>query len=283
MPILSSSFEYILYIDEAGDDGLARIKPLDPNGASEWLVLSGVLLRKKYEGAVVSWVKDIRKSINAVQGPALHYRNLSPTKKDAACDLVAELPIRTFTVCSNKLNMRGYNNAKAATAGGKQWFYNYCVRLLIERVTDLCLRASMKATGSPENLKVIFSQRGGHSYGQSIAYWQKLRAQSLGGTTVLNKRVIQHQVLKADLIDYVPHTQNAGLQLADITASAFYQAVNTNEGKWETRHAMRLQKVMATEASSVADYGLVLQPTDPRKFKPDSKQKQIFQFYGYNI
>ena len=28
-------YEYVLYIDEAGNDGLARIKPIDKNGASE--------------------------------------------------------------------------------------------------------------------------------------------------------------------------------------------------------------------------------------------------------
>src|SRR5215211_7450836 len=30
---------YIAYIDEAGDPGLTRVRPQDPNGSSEWLVL----------------------------------------------------------------------------------------------------------------------------------------------------------------------------------------------------------------------------------------------------
>ncbi|MBL1438362.1 MAG: DUF3800 domain-containing protein [Rhodobacteraceae bacterium] len=277
------SYSYILYIDEAGDDGLARIKPIDKNGASEWLVIGGVLVREKYQADVVGWVKDLRISIDATQGPALHYRNLSPSKKDAACDEVSRLPIRAFAVCSNKLNMLKYQNNRAEVAGAKQWFYNYCVRLLMERVTDLCLRNSMRNGGKPESLKVIFSQRGGHSYGQTMAYWEKLKAQASGGTTLLNKREIRQQVLKFNLVDYVPHTQNAGLQLADIIASSFFQAVNTNEGRWETRHAQRLKKVMATENGEVADYGLVLQPTDVRKFRPDEEQKKIFEFYGYSL
>lgn len=283
MDYSTENYSYILYIDEAGDDGLTRIKPIDPNGASEWLVISGVLLRKKYESEVVSWVKDIRRSINATQGPALHYLNLSPTKKDAVCDLVGALPIKAFAVCSNKLNMRQYHNPRAAIFGSKQWFYNYCVRLLIERVTDMCFRSSMRHSGKAENLKVIFSQRGGHSYGQTKAYWQKLKAQAAGGTTLLNKREIRHQVLKFNLVDYVPHNQVAGLQLADIVASSFYQAVNSNGPRWETRHALRLQKAMAHEKNVIADYGLVLQPTDPRKFTPDDKQKKIFNFFGYSF
>ena len=276
-------YSYVLYIDEAGDDGLAKIQPRHKNGASEWLVIGGVLVREKYEGKVVNWVRDLRTSIDATQGPALHYRNLSPSKKDAVCDQMSRLPIRAFAVCSNKLNLHNYHNAKAATSGGKQWFYNFCVRLLMERVTDMCLRSSMKNGGKPENLKVIFSQRGGHSYGQTKAYWEKLKAQAAGGTTLLNKREIRHQVLKFSLVDYVPHTQNAGLQLADIIASAFFQAVNTNASRWETRHAQRLQMAMASEKSVVADYGLVLQPTDTRKFRPDEKQKKIFELYGYSL
>jgi len=30
-----TSYGYVLYIDEAGDDGLARVKPIDENGAGE--------------------------------------------------------------------------------------------------------------------------------------------------------------------------------------------------------------------------------------------------------
>jgi hypothetical protein len=36
---------YIAYIDESGDDGIARVAPLDPNGASEWFVLSALVVR----------------------------------------------------------------------------------------------------------------------------------------------------------------------------------------------------------------------------------------------
>lgn len=81
MSIASEPYEYVLYIDEAGDDGLARVKPIDPNGASEWLVIGGFLTRSNYEPTAVEWVKDLRKKIDATQGPALHYRKLSPAKK----------------------------------------------------------------------------------------------------------------------------------------------------------------------------------------------------------
>jgi len=34
---------YVVYIDEAGDPGLTRVRPIDENGASDWIVLRAVL------------------------------------------------------------------------------------------------------------------------------------------------------------------------------------------------------------------------------------------------
>ena len=39
-----SQVSYVAYIDESGDDGLARVKPLDPDGASEWFVLGSIVM-----------------------------------------------------------------------------------------------------------------------------------------------------------------------------------------------------------------------------------------------
>lgn len=111
----------------------------------------------------INRVKDIRKEINAVQGPALHYRDLSPTKRCRACEMLAEHSCRFFAVVSNKKNMRCHNKVRADRRGGKQWHYNYCIRLLMERVADFCLWDSTKRFGEPRFVKVIFSARGGHS------------------------------------------------------------------------------------------------------------------------
>ncbi len=281
MSILPEPYEYILYIDEAGDDGLARIKPIDPNGASEWLCIGGFLTRSNYEAKAVDWVKDLRSQIDATQGPALHYRKLSPTKKDAACRYLSGLPVKAFVVCSHKLNMRGHQNSRAAIRNGKQWFYNYCVRLLMERATEMCLKDSLKHFRQPRPLRVVFSQRGGHSYGQTKAYWEILKRQAAGGTTLLNKREVRHQVLRFNLVDYVPHEQNAGLQLADIVASAFFQSVETSGRRFEVRHAKLLEPIMAKERNVVADFGLALQPTNPRDLQLTDDQKLIFRHYGY--
>lgn len=63
----------------------------------------------------------------------------------------------------------------------------------MERVTEHCVRDSEKKFGDVRNIKVIFSQRGGHSYGQTKAYWELLRSQYRAGTTFLTRRVMRHE------------------------------------------------------------------------------------------
>ena len=134
-----------------------------------------------------------------------------------------------------------------------------------------------------DSLKVIFSQRGGHYYGQTKAYWELLKRQSAGGTTHLQKWEVKHEVLRYSLVDYVPHVNVAGLQLADAVASAFYQAVDVLDVQHDTSSAQALKSKMGRRAGVIADYGVVLQPTPPWKAKLTEEQKQIFSFYGFEF
>lgn len=172
---------------------------------------------------------------------------------------------------------------RAGIRGVRQWFYNDCVRLLMERVTEICLKNSMEQVGIPQYLRVIFSKRGGHSYGQTKAYWGLLKRQAAGATTLLNKREIRHEVLRYNLVDYVPHNQNAGLQLADIVASSFYQAVDTEGRNWDSHYAKLLKPMVAIENGSAADFEVALQPTNPRVLKLAKNKKEIFNYYGYRL
>ncbi|KJZ19590.1 DUF3800 domain-containing protein [Loktanella sp. S4079] len=283
MATQNSDPEYILFIDEAGDDGLKRVRPIDKKGGTEWLCISGFLIRNANEEKLASQLQAIRTDINATQSDNLHFRKLSPTKKARAAELVAEIPSRAFVVLSNKKNMRGYSNIKAAERHGENsvhWFYNFCVRLLLERATDYCLETSVKEFGTPRIMKVVFSQRGGHRYGQTKAYWELLKLQANAKTTFLKKREIRPEVLRFDQVDYLPHYMHAGLQFADIVASAFYQAVDTLDTRHDPVPAQRLAPIMAREGKRIFDYGIVLQPTPPEKAQLTDCQKEILKFYG---
>jgi hypothetical protein len=277
-------YGYVAYIDEAGDPGLKKVRPIDENGASEWLMLSAVVLRAKWEDDVVGWVDNIRDSLGVRQRRDLHYRTLSPTRKLAAATAISSLPLRGFVVCSNKKNMRGHENRNAAKIPSQEWFYNWCLRLLLERVTGFCASRTVSDHGKKLPIKIEFSRRGGHRYSQTRAYSLYLDHQRKAGSTFIEKRVVRTDMLTTDLMFDFPHESRAGLQLADVIASAFYQAADClGPGKWDIAPAKALTTIMAAENGSKLDFGVCLQPTPPWKARLTADQQLIFQHYGYSF
>lgn len=111
---------YIAYIDEAGDPGLRTVRPIDPNGASAWIVLGAVVIKAERATEVKEWIETIVSDLGIRQRRDLHYHDLSPTRKIAAGHKIAALPLRAFAVCSNKKNMRRYHNPRAAKISSQQ-------------------------------------------------------------------------------------------------------------------------------------------------------------------
>lgn len=275
---------YIAFVDEAGDPGLNRVRPIDDHGGTEWLCLSAVVVRAKYDADVVNWVRAIITTAGVRNRPDLHYRDLPDHRKRIVVNEVSRLPVRGFVLASNKKNMRGYRNIRAERVRSQQWFYNFCLRLLLERVTDFCSRHAAGERAKGRFLKIVYSERGGHSYAQTAAYQELLKMQAKGGALVLTKRRILWEVLDWRLAEPVSHKSSAGAQLADVIASAFYQAVDTlPPTKWNNEFAKPLMPIMAKENGSCMGYGVALQPTPPWKAKLNDKQKEIFEFYGYKF
>src|SRR5262245_10049669 len=218
---------YIAFIDEAGDPGLKTVRPIDPAGGTEWLCLSAVVIRVKHNADVVNWVRSILSTAGIANRPDLHYRNLKNDQKRIVVRELAQLPVRAFVLASNKKNMRGYRNMRAERVRSQQWFYNFCLRLLLERVTDFCYHHAASERAKDRFLKIVYSERGAHSYAQTAAYQELLKMQAKGGSLVLTKRRIRWEVLDWRLAEPVSHKSSAGAQLADVVASAFYQAVDT--------------------------------------------------------
>jgi hypothetical protein len=72
---------FYLFIDEAGDEGLDRVRPLDPNGASEYFVLCGILVRaSKYAELAQSFNKAKAKLGKEAADP-VHFRDLDDAQK----------------------------------------------------------------------------------------------------------------------------------------------------------------------------------------------------------
>lgn len=276
-------YGYIAYIDEAGDPGLKRVRPIDENGASEWLVLSAVVVKAEREAEVLEWSQEIVQALGITQRRDLHYRTLSPTRKRVAGEMIAKKPLRAFAVCSNKKNMRQYHNPRAAKVPSQQWFYNFCIRLLLERVTAFCVRRTQEDFGKVMPIKIEFSERGGIRYSQTSAYQHYLREQQRGGKIYLKTREPVMAMLDWTLMEQFPHGERAGLQLADFVASSFYQAIDTlGPGEWNCEPAQALQRIMAKENGAYRNFGVALFPTPQAKGKLTDEQRTLFEFYGYD-
>jgi hypothetical protein len=97
--------------------------------------------------------------------------------------------------------------------------------MLLQRITHFCFEHAKRERAEGRFLKIVYSERGGHSYGQTIAYHELLKNQAKAGALVLTKRRIFWEVLDWRLAEAASHKTSAGAQLADVVASSFYQAM----------------------------------------------------------
>jgi len=161
-----------------------------------------VVIQTKYEPEIVAWVRDLRESIRDTQGAALHFRTLSDERKRIVASGLARRPLGGFALLSHKPNMRKWRNPAAeASLGPRGWFYNWCVRLLLERVTDAVERHSREHYGEPRPVKLVFSQRGGVKYNWLHVYIRVLKKQAETQTTLLTKRQLKPAVIHPDLFE----------------------------------------------------------------------------------
>jgi hypothetical protein len=276
-------YDYIAYIDEAGDDGLKAVKPRSFPGSSEWLVLSAVVIRAENESKVAGWVNNIRSGFRSNQARALHFVDLYDATKIAVCKKIANLDVRCFAVASNKKNMQGYTNPDASKIPSQCWFYCWMTRVLLERVTHFVLDRSIKDHGTPRFLRVEYSARGGLKYNQMMAYYEWLRMKRANPFLPWGR--ICFDVLHVNLLRVYPHLEREGLQLADTVASAFFKACDKHDtGACDPQFAKLLSGRMARDPDNhtgkVSGYGLKLLPSFS-KAKLDPDQAEIFRHYGY--
>lgn len=282
----TKGYDYVAYIDEAGDPGLQRIRPLDPGGSSEWLVVSAVVMKAEHEPEAQAWVRSILQQIGSRQRTDIHFADLYPHQKAIVTSALTKLPICCFAMCSNKKNMKKYRNvAPEIRMGVKDWFYSWMTRMVLERVTHFAWSHSVKTLDSVRPMKVIYSTRGGLNVSQMAAYYEWIKRQSLNDNLWLPWGDIEWEMLTFHLLGVMPHHISAGLQLADIVASAFYKAADKHHtGACDATFARILDPRMARfpflRSGHVSGYGVKLLPNFERA-KLDADQSEIFRHYGY--
>lgn len=278
-------YHYVAYIDESGDPGLKRIKPLQPAGSSEWLIVSGVVIDARREIEVPTWITNALVALQSKQLKDIHFAKLNEGRRAIMCEAVASLPLRCFAVASNKKNMQGYHNPDAAQVPSDNWFYCWLTRVLLERITNFVASDSLMRFGETKRVKVEYSERGGLRYSQMKAYYEWIRAKSRSGNMYLTAGDIEWATIHPHLLEVHPHQTRAGLKLADTVAGAFFQAADCIEsGPCEPRYAILLEDRMARipdrVGGQIAGYGLKLLP-GLRAAKLSSAQEKVFRHYGY--
>jgi hypothetical protein len=273
---------FVAYIDESGDTGLELVKPHDVRGATEWLILAAFVVKIADDSKMVSWTQDVQSDFISKRGD-LHFNRLLPFKKSLVCNALAKKNAKCFVVMSNKKNIERYKNPRLDD-GNRSWIYWWLARLLLERVTEYCEEQTPADQRGKDTLRIIFSRRGGLTCKDFNDYLTKLYWQSRLSSLVLSYKDIKWSVIDWEEIRVLDHKDRAGLQLADVVAGAFFEAVELNRGgiaNCDPSYAKALKPIIAVRSTgAVVGFGIKPMPlVNAMGLSPD--QMEIFKFYGY--
>ncbi len=183
---------------------------------------------------------------------------------------------------SHKTNMEGYANlaAEQARVNKTAWFYCWMSRLLLERVSAYCGQRCLKDYGEPRSLRIEFSDRGGVKIDDVVAYYKYISEQSRMGIMFNKYFDLDWSVMDVNQIISRPNNMRAGLQMSDIVASAFYQAVETDSRSGlNATYAEALAPRMARNKNgNVYGFGMKVMPRWIPSRLPQL-QRRIFDFY----
>lgn len=270
-----------VYIDEGGDpgirDGLAHAET-----RYEWFSIGAIVVRKSRTRDVVDWVKEIKSACNSYQTSDLHYVKLNQDRRVQACRLLARLPVRAFCLLSHKSNLRQHVSAKLGKMKPNE-YTNWCTRLLLERVMHWAENFYLNQNCESKPLDLIFSENRGHNYTAMFSYFETLNMQARSGGFKLKAKAWNPEMMDRNCWKVIPHEKNAGVQLADVVASAFLQSANFQSPTFNQDAAEALAPIMARDVKGlICNNGVTGWPL-PSQGQLPAKARSIFEFYGYEF
>ncbi len=251
---------YVAFIDEAGDDGVRKVAPIDIGGASEWFVVAGVIIRVERLKELSKELEELKIGLGIRRSDSIHFRKLNEEEQAIACATVGRMPVRWFAILSNKQNIRGYRNDRAAKVSKKQWFYSWMIRLLLERVTCFAKADCVARHSGRRSLsRGIFSTR--DVFILSVqSYLRLLRMRSEGNNLYLDLGDLAWEMIDFGQMTSRRHKQSAGLQVADIVASSLYKSIR--EPSASRSPSLRLRpNVGRTRGRSALGTGIKVMPS----------------------
>lgn len=284
---------FVAFFDESGDPGLTT-------AASDWFITSAAVVRAENVPKIGPLITDIKSPMKGQIRADLHFNRLRRNgMKLRACTMLAGFPVRCFTVLSCKQNMRNYRNTRVEYARAKKefrddgslismelennWFHNWMLKVLVERVTHYCAWRSIVDYGRVVPLQMIIASRDGFYLSSFTNYLRLDQENQAAGDATLPYHP-DWRCVDWRLISEAPAASTPGLQLADIVCGSFLNAVDKRRfGTCNTDYAKALLPVMTRNA--VGERHNVSVTRWPWKFwmanlPPD--QTDIFRFYGYD-
>jgi hypothetical protein len=278
---VTTPYSFVAYIDESGDHGTRTIGSRSRPGPSEWFVLGAVVISAQQERNVGLWKREAITSFGYTQRTDIHFKELTDQRRTLSCQALASRPVRLFVAMSNKKNMQNYRNDRPRHH--PDWFYRWMTRILLERVTLFCSKWATRRSLPDRKVKLIFSRNSWINYERTKTYLAYLEDQSRLGTMFNRTGDICWDVMDLSLMTAVSHKNEAGLQFADVLASAFYRGVALDNKAREcdpSFAALLKDRVYAPSRDDFLGNGLKTMPALPQMgLLP--QQRALFQLYGY--
>lgn len=253
---------FVAYIDESGCDGFDFA-----SGASQWLVLSAAVFRKKTEPSDVLVVDRVTKELGKAANKPLHFVDLKHPQRVLYAMRVASVRMRAVSVIIHKPSI-----TEKGAFQIKNHLYHYASRLLIERISWLC--AAHRKEGEGDGFaRLVFSHRRTMSYEDFRLYLRGLKTM---GTE------IDWSAIDPGLVTASKHGDFRGLQIADCIASSFFQGLHLNRyGQSEGRYAESLRPIVWREGQSYAGAGVKIFPAEcGRSLDLDGQHLWLARTYG---
>lgn len=248
--------KFYAYIDEAGDEGLGKLRTERCGGQSRWLALGAILVSKQNDRFLPQW-RDEALQIFENKKRDLHFNKLKHEQKVALTRVLAEKPFGISVICSDKIEITNLRADLYAKFKEKGHLYNYLTRFLLERLTTACANKA-RQSGAQAQLEVTFSRRGGTDYSVMRDYLFLMRD---GREKLRPVRSVDWSVLNPENIKVENHSKRAGLQLADVVTSATYAGLEPNlYGDVETRYSCSFARRFLKENNSLSNCGITIVP-----------------------
>lgn len=262
---------YLLFVDEAGDDGLVASRG-DQGASSDWFLLGGILVRQNDEPHLVNKMRDATSEAGLPVGRDIHFNRLNEKKRRIFTRSISETQVRWFCVASHKHNMISHKNERAAAVSGKRnALYPFLLRLLLERVTSYCANHDNISgiNHAESDLFVRISSRGGLRGRDLTDYAYRMFRQRLSGGAVLNKRQVDFRVFAPKSITLSDNASYVSLQAADVVVSAIYKAISAADPNSKCMiHALDIARRAARSSNGILGEGLMLLPWNWEEILP---------------